>query len=771
MDYKLNKDKCYYNHITGNKIIFIKNDCKNLCFSIAFRTKSENDKGVAHILEHVILRGSLNYNVKDPFNDILKSSLYSYLNAITYPDKTVFPIATYNEDEFLKIIDVYLDAIYNPLLKEEVFLQEKEIVFNEMKGFYNNIYELIVAHTKHAIFKNSHIESFFAGSPKRILEVSHKDILDYYNNYYLNKEAYIYLYGDLDIDKYLIFFEKFFTAKTSKTNIITDFENTNKYITINYEGDENYITINYILDDYTNFKNIIIAEILIKYLKHIFNNDLINIYFDKEIKHPTITIITKKQKLNQKIKQHILFDNLYKDILDHAINQVKFFYLDNYGYKPTGLVNNFLILNNYLNQKNIFEPLNYMSIIDKLQKDCLINYFRQIISTEIIVNLVPNKKIFSLDKHIIKSLDFDNLKLQKQVKISRIKDLYFYNLDNVHCYYLMIMFKLSVVDYYSLGLMQKLDFDFDNIYISHEVINDAEYFIFNLKGLVCDFEQNLKLVEKLIKIMLLRSNLNPNSAKQILQKQYLNNQLDFGFNKVLSNFYISNSNIDRSSYFDFYAMLCEKNQIYEPQNIFSKSNLDIYLGTNEVHLEDKISLLDEFKSKLFDVCKSNDIFIRPTDDNFKLEDADLNIFAIKTGIPLGGELLLLSHIIENDYILNKVRLDLGAYGYGVKVTPNGDFVMYSFKDPNKNKTIDVFKNAYNYINDLSLTKQQLNDYKIGCFNNIFKPTHEYNSYKKSLIDYFYKINYDMIFEQIKQVSNIKNLSDLIKTDKNNSSFI
>ena len=113
-----------YEHTSGAQLIFIKNDDINKVFSVAFKTLPNDDKGAPHVLEHCTLCGSKKYPLKDTFNEISFSSLYTYLNAITFKDKTVYPIASTNDGEFAKLTKIYLDCVFNPLLRFETFLHE-----------------------------------------------------------------------------------------------------------------------------------------------------------------------------------------------------------------------------------------------------------------------------------------------------------------------------------------------------------------------------------------------------------------------------------------------------------------------------------------------------------------------------------------------------------------------------------------------------------------------------------------------------------------------
>ena len=138
---------------SGARLLYMQNDDPNKVFSIAFKTPPENDTGVPHILEHSVLCGSKKYGVKDPFNELAKGSLYTFLNAMTYSDKTMYPIASCNEQDFHNMMDVYLDAVFHPNIYQNpaIFMEEgwhytledgklgiSGVVYNQMKGVYSD---------------------------------------------------------------------------------------------------------------------------------------------------------------------------------------------------------------------------------------------------------------------------------------------------------------------------------------------------------------------------------------------------------------------------------------------------------------------------------------------------------------------------------------------------------------------------------------------------------------------------------------------------------
>lgn len=201
---------------SGAKIAVLSNDDDNKVFYIAFRTTPEDETGVPHIIEHTTLCGSEKFPVKDPFVELVKGSLNTFLNAMTYPDKTVYPIASYNDQDFKNLMDVYMDAVFHPNITkyQEIFKQEgwhyeleetdapitiNGVVYNEMKGAYSSPDEVLQNQIYKSLFPDNTYSKDSGGNPVHIPELSYEDYLAFYHRYYHPSNSYIYLYGDMDV--------------------------------------------------------------------------------------------------------------------------------------------------------------------------------------------------------------------------------------------------------------------------------------------------------------------------------------------------------------------------------------------------------------------------------------------------------------------------------------------------------------------------------------------------------------------------------------------
>ncbi len=206
-----------YRHIpTGAEILSMENDDENKCFGIAFRTPPSDSTGVAHILEHTVLCGSRKYPVKDPFVQLLKGSLQTFLNAFTYPDKTCYPVASQNLKDFHNLVDVYLDAVFHPRITPDFFMQEgwhyelespedelkyKGVVYNEMKGVYSSPDSLLAETSQQSLFPDTTYGLDSGGNPQHIPELTYEQFKAFHESFYHPSNARIFFYGDDPVEK------------------------------------------------------------------------------------------------------------------------------------------------------------------------------------------------------------------------------------------------------------------------------------------------------------------------------------------------------------------------------------------------------------------------------------------------------------------------------------------------------------------------------------------------------------------------------------------
>lgn len=209
---------------TKAEVLALENDDLNKYFSITFKTLPSDSTGVAHILEHCVLHGSRKYPVKDPFMKLTKTSLSTYLNASTYPDKTAYPVASMNDKDLENLTNVYLDAVFEPLIDENMFKQEgwhyelktnkddlsyRGVVFNEMKGALSNIDHLTFYEAIGTVYPDTTYGNVSGGRPENITDLTYSQFKNFYKTYYHPSNSKTILYGKIDVAKYLNFLAQY----------------------------------------------------------------------------------------------------------------------------------------------------------------------------------------------------------------------------------------------------------------------------------------------------------------------------------------------------------------------------------------------------------------------------------------------------------------------------------------------------------------------------------------------------------------------------------
>ena len=223
----------YTHEKTGARLLHLRNDDPNNLFSIAFRTPVSDSTGVPHILEHSVLGGSRKFPLKDPFQELLKGSLQTFLNALTYPDKTVYPVSSQVEADFFNLVDVYCDAVFHPLLTENTFRQEgwhfdaesengpvsiKGIVYNEMKGVFSDFASHVERRTVSLLFPDTSYCYESGGEPEHITDLTYEQFRRFHAQYYHPSNSFIVLYGNIPPETTLRFLDEKYLAGYGKTS-------------------------------------------------------------------------------------------------------------------------------------------------------------------------------------------------------------------------------------------------------------------------------------------------------------------------------------------------------------------------------------------------------------------------------------------------------------------------------------------------------------------------------------------------------------------------
>ena len=430
--YLLSHDK------TKAKVMLVKNDDNNKVFTIGFRTPPADDTGVPHIIEHSVLCGSRKFPVKDPFVELAKGSLNTFLNAMTYPDKTVYPIASVNDKDFHNLMDVYLDAVFYPniytndkILKQEGWhyhLENAEdeltyngVVYNEMKGVYSSADSQLVQAVQQALFPDTTYGCDSGGDPTEIPKLTYEGFLDFHKRYYHPSNSYIYLYGDVDMEKELAYIDEAYLKDfeyqevESEIHLQESFEQA-KEVTVFYplsdaeeEKDNTYLSYNAVignsLDRTLNLAFSILDYAMIDVPGAPVKKALVDagissdVYssYDDSMYQPFYSIVAKGCKTEDKVRFVSVLETAVSDIIENgleekvlraAINHFEFKLREaNYGRYPKGLMYGLRTFDSWLYDEN--EPFMYLKYIDTfefLKAQVGTDYFTNILKEYVIEN-------------------------------------------------------------------------------------------------------------------------------------------------------------------------------------------------------------------------------------------------------------------------------------------------------------------------------------------------------------------------------------------------
>ena len=423
---------------SGARVCVIANDDDNKVFSIGFRTPPEDETGVPHIIEHTTLCGSDKFPVKDPFMELAKGSLNTFLNAMTYPEKTLYPIASYNDQDFKNLMDVYLDAVFHPNIYkyQEIFQQEgwhyelesedapvtiNGVVYNEMKGAFSSPDDVLSRQIMTSLFPDTTYANVSGGDPLHIPELTYEEYLDFHRRYYHPCNSYIYLYGDMDVAEKLAWMDEAYLEKyeaiglDSEIKLQKPFEKpievTHKYSISSTESEENntYLSYNTVIETALDEKLYLAFDILDYALVSApgapLKQALIDAGIGSEITggydsgtlQPTFSVIAKNT--NPQEKEHFLAviretleglvkNGLNKKSLLAGINSSEFRYREaDFGHFPKGLLYGIQCLDSWLYDD--MRPFLHLEALDTyrfLKEQVETDYFEQLIQKYLLNN-------------------------------------------------------------------------------------------------------------------------------------------------------------------------------------------------------------------------------------------------------------------------------------------------------------------------------------------------------------------------------------------------
>ncbi len=396
---------------TGARVALLSNDDENKVFYIGFRTPPKDSTGVAHIIEHTVLCGSEKYPVKDPFIELAKGSLNTFLNAMTYPDKTVYPVASCNNKDFKNLMDVYLDAVLHPNIyhEEKIFRQEgwhyelesaddeltiNGVVYNEMKGAFSSPDDVLYREIMNSLYPHTSYAVESGGDPDVIPELTYEDFLAFHQKYYHPSNSYIYLYGDMDMEERLAYLDREYLSRYEALSVDSapaaepPFQEMalveKEYPIMESEPEEGntYLSYNVSLGENLDRKVSVgfqaLADAVVgapgapvrKALLDAGIGTDISSFYEADVKQPYFSIVAKNAegdqreafvKLIEQTLQSLFEDGVEKKALRAALNHDEFRYREaDYGSYPKGLMYGLQMFETWLYDDG--KPFDYLEL-------------------------------------------------------------------------------------------------------------------------------------------------------------------------------------------------------------------------------------------------------------------------------------------------------------------------------------------------------------------------------------------------------------------------
>ncbi|MBQ9065386.1 MAG: insulinase family protein [Blautia sp.] len=431
---------------SGARVMLIENDDENKVFNIAFRTPPVDSTGVAHILEHSVLCGSKEFPLKDPFVELVKGSLNTFLNAMTYPDKTCYPVASCNDQDFQNLMHVYLDAVFFPNIytREEIFRQEgwhyhledregpltfNGVVYNEMKGAFSSPDDVLEREIMNSLFPDTSYGVESGGDPDHIPELTYEQFLEFHRTYYHPSNSFIYLYGNMDMNEKLDFLDSHYLSRFDHLDVDSQIRTqepfpkmadiTKEYPVSAEEGEEHntYLSYNVVTGDAVDEVLCVALDVLDYALLGVpgaplrkalldagIGEDVYGSYSDG-ILQPYFTVVAKGTDPDRKDEFVSIIRNVLSDIAEHGIdkkaveagiNSMEFRYREaDYASYPKGLMYSLDILGNWLySDVKPFSQVQQLKVFDLLKKAAAEGYFENLIKTWLLDN--PHGSLLTL---------------------------------------------------------------------------------------------------------------------------------------------------------------------------------------------------------------------------------------------------------------------------------------------------------------------------------------------------------------------------------------
>lgn len=446
---------------TGARIALLSNEDENKVFYIGFRTPPKDSTGVAHIIEHTVLCGSDRFPVKDPFIELAKGSLNTFLNAMTYPDKTVYPVASCNDKDFQNLMDVYLDAVFHPNIyrEEKIFKQEgwhyemeqeddpltiNGVVYNEMKGAYSSPDDVLYREIMNSLYPHTAYAVESGGDPDVIPELTYEDFLAFHQKFYHPSNSYIYLYGNMDMAEKLQYIDEEYLSKydalavDSELTAESPFAETvtieKQYPIMESESEQNnsYLSYNISLGDGLDRKTSLGFQALLDVIGTVpgapvkqavldagIGTDFL-CSFDGSVRQPYFSMVAKNANAEQKecfvdtlegAFRKLCAEGLDKKALLATLNYYEFKFREaDFGSYPKGLMYGLNMLDSWLYDDS--KPFYYLELLDTYRE------LKELVQTSYFEDMIRSLLLENTHKSIVVVRPVKGLTGQKDAKLA-----------------------------------------------------------------------------------------------------------------------------------------------------------------------------------------------------------------------------------------------------------------------------------------------------------------------------------------------------------------
>ena len=419
---------------SGARLLYLGNNDDNKVFSISFRTPPYDDTGVAHILEHSVLCGSRKYRLKEPFVELVKGSMNTFLNAMTYPDKTMYPVASRNAKDFQNLMDVYLDAVFYPLIYENPYTLRQEgwhynieaptdalsyngVVYNEMKGVFSSADALLDYEAMKALFPDTPYSFESGGHPDAIPELTQEAFEHFHTTYYSPENSFIYLYGDMDIETTLQYLNDEYLSGFKRTGAVNSeiplqnaFARTQEVLGTYPVGadeateDKTYHELHIVTGDARDVKTSmalrVLESVLLEGNSAPLRLALLQSGVAKDIsgsyRQPIFSIKAAGSKPEQRDKfisiiyhtlQQLTINGIDKELLEAHLNYLEFKLREaDFGAYPKGLIYGISVMDSWLYDGDPLAGLRYTEALQQLREGIKTRYYEQLIENYLLDN-------------------------------------------------------------------------------------------------------------------------------------------------------------------------------------------------------------------------------------------------------------------------------------------------------------------------------------------------------------------------------------------------